>query len=72
MTTESGTKNLAREPAGTLLEMRVPPRLLARVDALVGRQPDPKPRRAKMIKNLLRQALNARDSQAAKVAPRRA
>lgn len=57
--------------------MRVPPRLLARLDALVERQPDPKPTRAKMIKNLVRQALNARDEQraprqAGKGAPRRA
>jgi hypothetical protein len=60
MTTESGTKKLARGPAGTPVEMRVPPRLLARLDALVARQPDPRPTRAKMIKNLVRQALNAR------------
>jgi metal-responsive CopG/Arc/MetJ family transcriptional regulator len=76
MTTESGTKKLAPGPVRTPV-MRLPPRLLARLDALVERQPDPKPTRAKVIKNLVRQALDARDEQrapryAAKGAPRRA
>src|SRR5271156_3990937 len=57
MMTESRTKN----PAGTVIGIRVPPKLLARLDSIIARRPDPKPTRAKVIRNLVRQALNARD-----------
>lgn len=57
MATESGTKN----PAGTVVGIRMPPKLLTRLDAIIARRPDPKPTRAKVIRNLVRQALNARD-----------
>jgi hypothetical protein len=45
---------------GTPVRLRMPPRLLARVDAIVAAQPDPKPRRGQIIKRLMREALNAR------------
>jgi hypothetical protein len=38
----------------------MPPKLLARLDALVAAQPEPKPTRGKVIKELMREALNAR------------
>jgi metal-responsive CopG/Arc/MetJ family transcriptional regulator len=60
-TTSSGTGKPAGKAAGTEIGLRIPPRLLARLDAIVARRPDPKPTRAKLIKNLVRQALNARD-----------
>ncbi|MGO8801388.1 MAG: hypothetical protein ACLQE9_00100 [Roseiarcus sp.] len=40
--------------------MRVPPKLLARIDAIIARQPDPKPRRGQVIKMLVWEALKAR------------
>jgi Protein of unknown function (DUF2384) len=39
---------------------RIPPELLAGLDALVAAQPEPKPTRAKVIEELIREALNAR------------
>jgi metal-responsive CopG/Arc/MetJ family transcriptional regulator len=56
-TTESGTEKPA---AGTPVRMRMPPKLLARLDAVVAAQPEPKPTRGKVIKELVREALNAR------------
>ncbi len=38
----------------------MPPKLLARLDALVAAQPEPKPTRGKVIEQLIREALNAR------------
>ena len=38
----------------------MPPKLLARLDAVVAAQPEPKPTRGKVIKELVREALNAR------------
>jgi hypothetical protein len=46
--------------AGTPVRLRLPPKLLARVDAIVAAQPDPKPRRGQIIKRLMREALRAR------------
>jgi hypothetical protein len=43
--------------------MRMPPKLLARLDAAIAARPEPKPTRGKMIKILMRQALNGRDEQ---------
>src|SRR5271165_3146989 len=57
-TTETGTEKPAA--TGTPVRMRMPPKLLARVDALVAAQPEPKPTRGKVIKELMREALNAR------------
>jgi metal-responsive CopG/Arc/MetJ family transcriptional regulator len=57
-TTESGTEKPAA--AGTPVRMRMPPKLLARLDAVVAAQPEPKPTRGKVIKELIREALNAR------------
>jgi len=76
-TTESGSNKLAGKPVGTVVGIRMPPKLLARLDAIIARRPDPKPTRAKVIRNLVRQALNARDERkglrpAAKSAPRKA
>jgi len=73
-TTESGSSKLASRPVGTVVGIRMPPKLLARLDAIIARRPDPKPTRAKVIRNLVRQALNARDERkglrpAAKSAP---
>lgn len=45
---------------GTPVGMRVPPKLLARLDAIIARQPDPKPRRGQIIKMLVWEALKAR------------
>ena len=56
-TTETGTD---KARAGTPVRMRMPPKLLARVDALVAAQPEPKPTRGKVIKELMREALSAR------------
>jgi hypothetical protein len=55
-TTETGKE----KPAGTPVRMRMPPKLLARLDAVVAAQPEPKPTRGKVIKELMREALNAR------------
>jgi hypothetical protein len=41
----------------------MPRKLSARLDALIAARPDPKPTRAKVIKNLVRQALKKRDEQ---------
>lgn len=38
----------------------MPPKLLARLDALVAAQPEPKPTRGKVIQELIHEALNAR------------
>ncbi len=38
----------------------MPPKLLARLDALVAAEPEPKPTRGKVIQELIREALNAR------------
>jgi metal-responsive CopG/Arc/MetJ family transcriptional regulator len=56
-TTEAGAD---KARAGTPVRMRMPPKLLARVDALVAAQPEPKPTRGKVIKELMREALSAR------------
>jgi hypothetical protein len=45
---------------GTTVELKFPPKLLARVDAIVARQPDPKPTRDKIVIRLVRRALKAR------------
>ena len=47
---------------GTAVGMRIPSKLLARIDAIVAKQPDPKPRRGQVIKMLVREALNAREA----------
>jgi hypothetical protein len=60
------------KPAAVALEVRIPPRLLARLDRIIARRPEPKPTRAKVIKNLVRLALNAGARGAAKGASRRA
>jgi metal-responsive CopG/Arc/MetJ family transcriptional regulator len=57
VTTGTGTE---KAKAGTPVRMRMPPKLLARVDALVAAQPEPKPTRGKVIKELMREALSAR------------
>jgi hypothetical protein len=46
--------------AGTLVRLRIPSKLLARVDAIVAAQANPKPPRGKIIKRLIRQGLAAR------------
>jgi metal-responsive CopG/Arc/MetJ family transcriptional regulator len=70
-TTDSGSNKLARKPAGPVVGMRMPPKLLARLDAIIARRPDPKPTRAKVIRNLVRQALNARDERKGVRPPKR-
>jgi hypothetical protein len=61
------------KPAGVALEVRIPPKLLARLDRIIARRAEPKPTHGKLIKNLVRQALNARERKgAAKSASRRA
>ncbi len=54
---KSDSKSTAQ---GTPVGMRVPPKLLARIDAIIARQPDPKPRRGQVIKMLVWEALKAR------------
>jgi metal-responsive CopG/Arc/MetJ family transcriptional regulator len=56
----SATTDTNKPSAGTPVRMRMPPKLLARLDALVAAQPEPKPTRGKVIKELMREALNAR------------
>jgi hypothetical protein len=46
--------------AGTPVRLRMPPKLLSRVDAIVAAQPDPKPPRGKVIKQLMREGLRVR------------
>jgi hypothetical protein len=46
--------------AGTPVRLRMPPKLLARVDAIVAAQPEPKPPRGKVIKQLMREGLRVR------------
>jgi hypothetical protein len=55
-------KKLGREPIaeGTAIRLSLPAKLLARVDAMVARRPDPKPTRDRIITGLIREALNAR------------
>jgi metal-responsive CopG/Arc/MetJ family transcriptional regulator len=50
------------KPVGVSVQVRIPPRLLARLDRIIARRSAPKPTRGKVIKNLVRQALNARDN----------
>jgi hypothetical protein len=45
---------------GTPVRVMLAPKLLGRLDAFIGRQPDPKPPRGRAIKMLMREALNAR------------
>ncbi len=45
---------------GTPVRLRMPPKLLARVDAIVAAQADPKPPRGKVIKQLMREGLRVR------------
>lgn len=71
-TTENRTKSLVGKQSGTSVGVRIPPKLLARLDAIIARRPEPKPTRGKLIKNLLRQALKARDEGSGNRAPRRA
>jgi hypothetical protein len=73
----SATNETGTAKPGTPVRMRMPPKLLARLDALVAAQPEPKPTRGKVIKELMREALNARRArrkarQAAGVAPKAA
>jgi metal-responsive CopG/Arc/MetJ family transcriptional regulator len=73
-TTESRTKNPVDKPSWTAVGVRIPPKLLGRLDTIIARR---QPARAKLIKNLVRQALKARDErsgnlQAEKSAPGRA
>jgi hypothetical protein len=44
---------------GTPVRLRLPPKLLGRLDAYIDRQPDPKPTRGRAIKMLVRVGLNA-------------
>ena len=60
MSATTGTGSEKPAATGTPVRMRMPPKLLARVDALVAAQPEPKPTRGKVIKELMREALNAR------------
>ena len=76
-TTERRTKNLVGKLSWTAVGVRIPPKLLRRLDTIIATRPEPKPARAKLIKNLVRQALKARDERsgnlrAANTAPRRA
>jgi hypothetical protein len=48
--------------AGVSVQVRIPPKLLGRLDATIATTSAPKPTRGKVIKNLVRQALNARDN----------
>jgi metal-responsive CopG/Arc/MetJ family transcriptional regulator len=56
----SATTDTNKPAAGTPVRMRMPPKLLAQLDALVAARPEPKPTRGKVIKELMREALNAR------------
>jgi hypothetical protein len=55
-------KKLGRAPAveETAIRLALPSKLLARVDAMIARRPDPKPSRDKIIIGLMRETLKAR------------
>lgn len=59
----------AAKPPAVKVGVPIPPPLLKRIDAYIAASPEPRPNRAKAIRQLVRRGLNAKGKGKGKAAP---